>query len=204
MSGDLLPLFPLNVVLFPGTPLPLHIFEPRYRQMTRECLEAKRQFGVVLARKEGIAAVGCSAEIVQLVKEYEDGRSDILSIGRRRFRVGEVIDDKPYYQGRVEFLPEAAVQEDPNTAERLLVLYAEMHRLVYGREGDPVPAEAVSLAYSVAAELPLDVEHKQELLELDSEAERRRILIERLEVWAEELRKAARAREKAGGNGHGR
>ncbi|MGH9777340.1 MAG: LON peptidase substrate-binding domain-containing protein [Candidatus Acidiferrales bacterium] len=204
MSGDLLPLFPLNVVLFPGTPLPLHIFEPRYRQMTRECLDEKREFGVVLARKEGIAAVGCSAEIVKLVKQYEDGRSDILTIGRRRFRVGEVFDDKPYYQGRVEFLSEAAGKEDPNTAERLLVFYAEVHRLVYGREGDPVPAEAVSLAYSVAAELPLDVEHKQELLELDSEPERRRMLIERLEAWAEELRRATRAREKAGGNGHGR
>ena len=204
MSGDLLPLFPLNVVLFPGTPLPLHIFEPRYRQMTRECLEEKREFGVVLARKEGIAAVGCSAEIVKVVKQYEDGRSDILTVGRRRFRVGEVLEDKPYYQGRVAFLSEAAGKEDPSTAERLLVLYAEVHRLVYGREGDPVPAEAVSLAYSVAAELPLDVEHKQELLELDSETERRGMLIERLEAWAEELRRATRAREKAGGNGHGR
>ena len=204
MSGDLLPLFPLNVVLFPGTPLPLHIFEPRYRQMTRECLEEKREFGVVLAQKEGIAAVGCSAEIVKLVKEYEDGRSDILTVGRRRFRVEEVLDDKPYYQGRVKFLSEAVVKEDPNAAERLLVLYAEVHRLVYEREGSAVPAEGSTLAYSVAAELPLDVEFKQELLELESEPERRRALADRLEAWADELRRAARARQKAGGNGHGR
>ena len=204
MSGELLPLFPLNVVLFPGTPLPLHIFEPRYRQMTRECLEEKREFGVVLAQKEGIAAVGCSAEIVKLVKEYEDGRSDILTVGRRRFRVEEVLDDKPYYQGRVKFLSEAVVKEDPNAAERLLVLYAEVHRLVYEREGSAVPAEGSTLAYSVAAELPLDVEFKQELLELESEPERRRALADRLEAWADELRRAARARQKAGGNGHGR
>jgi len=204
MSGELLPLFPLNVVLFPGTPLPLHIFEPRYRQMTRECLKEKREFGVVLAQKEGIAAVGCSAEIVKLVKEYEDGRSDILTVGRRRFRVEEVLDDKPYYQGRVKFLSEAVVKEDPNAAERLLVLYAEVHRLVYEREGSAVPAEGSTLAYSVAAELPLDVEFKQELLELESEPERRRALADRLEAWADELRRAARARQKAGGNGHGR
>lgn len=204
MSGDLLPLFPLNVVLFPGTPLPLHIFEPRYRQMTRECLEEKREFGVVLAGKEGIASVGCSAEIAKVIKQYEDGRSDILTMGRRRFRVQEVFDDKPYYQGRVEFLPEPAAQNDPHTAERLLALYAEVHRLVYGREGGAVPAEGSTLAYSVAAELPLEVEFKQELLELESEPERRRTLTERLEAWAEELRSAARTRQKAGGNGHGR
>jgi len=204
MNGELLPLFPLNVVLLPGTPLPLHIFEPRYRQMTRECLEQNREFGVVLARAQGIAAVGCSAEIVKVVKRYEDGRSDILTRGRRRFRVEEVFDDKPYYQGRVEFLPEPASEEDAKTAERLLALYAEVHRLVHGREGAAVPAAGASLAYSVAAELPLDVEHKQELLELDSEPERRRRLAERLEAWAEELRQVARARKKAGGNGHGR
>jgi len=204
VSGELIPLFPLNVVLFPGTPLPLHIFEPRYRQMTQECLERKQEIGVGLARKEGIAAVGCSAEILRVVKQYEDGRSDILTVGRRRFRVEEVFDDKPYYQGRVEFLPEPAAKDDPHAAERLLVLYAEVHRLVYGREGGTVPAAGNSLAYSVAAELPLDVEFKQELLQLDSDAERRQALLERLAAWADELRRMARARKKAGGNGHGR
>ncbi len=204
MSGELLPLFPLNVVLFPGTPLPLHIFEPRYRQMTRECLEQKREFGVILAREQGIATVGCSAEIVEVVKRYEDGRSDILTAGRRRFQVEEVFDDKPYYQGRVVFLSEPVARDDPQTAERLIALYAEMHRLVFGEEGGAVPAPRASLAYSVAAELPLEVEFKQELLELDWEPERRRALTERLETWAEELRGRERARKKAGGNGHGR
>jgi Lon protease-like protein len=204
VSVELIPLFPLNVVLFPGAPLPLHIFEPRYRQMTRECLEQKREFGVVLARKNGIAAVGCTAEIAKVVKQYEDGRSDILTVGRRRFRVEGVLDDKPYYQGRVEFLVERTTEEDPKTAERLLALYAEVHRLVYRREGGVVPAGAVSLAYGIAAELPLAVDYKQELLELDSEARRRQVLAERLEAWAQELRRLARARKKAGGNGHGR
>jgi hypothetical protein len=104
----------------------------------------------------------------------------------------------------VEFLAEPAVEEDPSTAERLRELYAEVHRLVYGREGGEAAAAGLSLAYGVAAELPLDLDHKQELLQLDSEAERRRLLAERLEAWAEELRGLARARKKAGGNGHGR
>lgn len=204
MSGEIIPLFPLNVVLFPATPLPLHIFEPRYRQMTRECLDEKREFGVVLARKDGIAAVGCTADIVKVVKQYDDGRSDILTVGRRRFRVEEVFDDKPYYQGRVAFLADGPEREDPATAERLLTLYAEVHRLLHGREGSAVPAAGNLLAYAVAAELPLDVDDKQILLQLDSESERRQALSERLEAWAEKLRKLERSRKKAGGNGHGR
>ncbi len=204
MSSELIPLFPLNVVLFPATPLPLHIFEPRYRQMTRECLEERREFGVVLAKKDGIAAVGCTAEILRVVKQYEDGRSDIFTVGRRRFRVEEVFDNKPYYQGQVEFLAEPTERGELSTAERLLVLYAEVHRLVYGREGTAVSPSSGSLAYAIAAELPLDVDSKQDLLELSTESERRLLLAQRLETWAEETRRLERSRKKAGGNGHGR
>src|SRR5258707_5935825 len=75
--SSLLPLFPLDLVLLPGTPLPLHIFEPRYREMTAECRAQKKPFGVVRAKEEGIAEIGCTADIVSVTKEYPDGRSDI-------------------------------------------------------------------------------------------------------------------------------
>ena len=74
----LIPLFPLDVVLFPGTPLPLHIFEPRYKEMIAECLAQNRTFGVVRAIEQGLAEVGCTAEIVTVVKEYPDGRLDLV------------------------------------------------------------------------------------------------------------------------------
>ena len=76
MQDSLIPLFPLEVVLFPGQPLPLHIFEERYKVMIRECLatEGPREFGVVLARPNDIVKVGCTAEVVELVRSYADGR----------------------------------------------------------------------------------------------------------------------------------
>ena len=79
----LIPLFPLDVVLFPGTPLPLHIFEPRYKEMIAECRAQDRPFGVVRALEQGLADVGCTAEIVTVVKEYPDGRLDLVVEGRQ-------------------------------------------------------------------------------------------------------------------------
>jgi Lon protease-like protein len=92
LSGEfpldtLIPLFPLDVVLFPGTPLPLHIFEPRYKEMIAECRAQDRAFGVVRALEQGLADVGCTAEIVTVVKEYPDGRLDLVAEGRQRFEI---------------------------------------------------------------------------------------------------------------------
>src|SRR5947209_19237850 len=83
--SDLLPLFPLELVLFPGMALPLHIFEPRYKEMIGECLEHDSAFGIVRAVEDGVAHVGCSAEVVTVVKRYDDGRLDIVTRGLRRF-----------------------------------------------------------------------------------------------------------------------
>ena len=83
MSTTRIPLFPLEVVLLPESVLPLHIFEPRYREMTRHCIENSAEFGVVRQREHGVVAVGCTAEITQTLKEYEDGRFDLLTIGRQ-------------------------------------------------------------------------------------------------------------------------
>src|SRR5581483_5119210 len=82
---DLVPLFPLEVVLFPGMALPLHIFEPRYKEMIGELLQAGQPFGVVRAVDNGIAEIGCVAEIVEVTKTYEDGRLDIMTQGQSRF-----------------------------------------------------------------------------------------------------------------------
>ena len=83
----MLALFPLEVVLFPGAPLPLHIFEPRYKEMISECLEQKRPFGMVRAQKDSLAEVGCTAVILNVFKKYEDGRLDIATQGKQRFEI---------------------------------------------------------------------------------------------------------------------
>ena len=102
----LLPLFPLEVVLLPGTPLPLHIFEPRYKEMIGECLANDAPFGVVRALEEGIAEVGCTAEIITVTKEYPDGRLDLIAEGRKRFEVLELNQDRSFLQAEVLLMPD--------------------------------------------------------------------------------------------------
>ncbi len=204
MSAERIPLFPLEVVLFPGTPLPLHIFEPRYKLMIRRCLEHRQEFGVILARSKGIAAVGCTAEIVKVVKKYEDGRMDILTMGQTPYRVVELFEEQPYLEGTVEYLEDELAAAPAKIRGRLVALYEKCYQLVYGRSPNPPDANSeFSLGYQIAGELPLHLEHKQELLELRSESERQKRLVERLDQWLPQLTHLERVRGKAGGNGRG-
>src|SRR5438067_10273239 len=107
----LLPLFPLEVVLLPGVPLPLHIFEPRYKEMITECLDQKKPFGVVRSKKEGIAEIGCTAEIITVTKKYSDGRIDIVTEGRGRFEVMQLNQERSFLQAEVLYL-----QDEPGGA----------------------------------------------------------------------------------------
>ncbi len=97
-----MPLFPLQMVLLPGIPAVLHIFEPRYRRMIRSCIEEKEDFGIVLYQGETIAKTGCTASIEGVITEYPDGRFDILVAGRERFKVNKFIEDKDYLEAEVE------------------------------------------------------------------------------------------------------
>jgi Lon protease-like protein len=98
-----IPLFPLSTVLFPGTALPLHIFEERYREMVAACLGEDKPFGVVQADGEKMAIVGCTAKIVRVVERYSDGRLDILCEGVRRFEIEGLDESQKYLQADVEF-----------------------------------------------------------------------------------------------------
>ena len=99
--SSLLPIFPLELVLLPGVPLPLHIFEPRYKEMIAECLEQKKPFGVVRASADGVADIGCTAEIMSVTKKYDDGRMDILTRGVERFEVIEVNEERAFLQAEI-------------------------------------------------------------------------------------------------------
>jgi ATP-dependent Lon protease len=204
MESIRIPLFPLEVVLFPGMSLPLHIFEPRYKLMTRRCLEKRLEFGVVLAKKEGITAVGCTAEIVKLVRKYPDGRMDILTAGRARYRVLAVHEEQPYFEADVEYLEEPTHSAAAASDQKLLDLYEQCHSLALGRAPEALDRSAeISLAFQIAAALPLDLDIKQALLETQREEERATYLVEQLQNWLPQLRRVNHARAKAGGNGHG-
>jgi Lon protease-like protein len=197
----LLPLFPLEVVLFPGNPLPLHIFEPRYKEMIGECLANQTQFGVIRAAEQGIAEVGCAAEIISVTKKYEDGRLDLVAEGRRRFEVLELNEERSFLRAEVLFVPDesgAVVEEEKARAVRL---HHDILTLA-GAVQDLSGADQSALSFHLAGSLPLDLDFKQKLLAMRSEAERIQILADYFDRLLPGLRRAATARERAGGNGH--
>ncbi len=111
-----IPLFPLRVVLLPAMVLPLHIFEERYKIMIGECLEQNREFGIVYSDQEEIRKKGCTAEIVEVLRRYDDGRMDILMRGVKRFLIEDIIDEKPYLQARVAYFDDAVEEKSEELA----------------------------------------------------------------------------------------
>jgi len=202
MASTRIPLFPLEVVLFPGEMLPLHIFEPRYKEMIRECEEKKQPFGVVLAEEDGIAEVACTAELLQVAKTYDNGEMDIITVGRRIFRIVEVIEERSFYEAQVEFIADKAPPHQvPSTA--LLQLFEKCYRAAYQNQPDRAAlAKAPVVSYHIAGALPLELSYKQKLLEMRDEEERRHSLELNLARWLEQLEISSRARRLSGGNGH--
>jgi Lon protease-like protein len=198
----LLPLFPLDVVLLPGIPLPLHIFEPRYREMIADCLERKETFGVVRAREEGIANVGCTAEILTVTKRYDDGRMDIVTQGRERFEVMLLNEERSYLQAEVMFLEDAPEQATQEELAQALKLHNEILMLAGAVPENLSELQGMLVSFHLAGSLPLDLDFKQQLLGMKSEPERLRTLISYFESILPKLRRTVHVRQKAGGNGH--
>ena len=210
MEEILLPLFPLEVVLLPEEPLPLHIFEERYRQMIGECLEAKasgtgqEEFGVVLLRDQGILNVGCSARIVNVTRKYEDGRMDILTVGKRRFEILLTNEEKPYLRGAVEFFEDEGSDTPQDAeAEHAVELFRDIMRRLRKAAEMPIhlPRPYRYLSFRLAASLPLDPNFKQQLLMLRDEAERLNQVVQAIETLDQQFELLQKAHKKAGGNG---
>ena len=171
---ETLRLFPLNTVLFPGQLLPLHIFEPRYRQMIGECIQHGQAFGVVLIRsgaEVGEAAepydVGTTAHIVQVESEA-DGRMNLLCVGNARFRIAHLLHDKPYLYGQVELWPwepylegSADIERIRRQLDRYLHVLAEM---ADSKLDVSLPSEPAALANIAASVLQVELSEKQRLL----------------------------------------
>ena len=206
MGPERIPLFPLNVVLLPGATLPLHIFEHRYRQMVRQCLEEKSEFGLLLALPKGIARVGCSAKVTEVVKRYNDGRMDIITVGRSPFHVASLLNPDAYakddlLQGDVDFLDDRDTFVDPRTESELTRLYEVCHTLIFEDYPRNSSCDAGQcLSFLVASTLPLDLLLKQQILELRSENDRQERLVGYLREWAPHLQKQEKARARAGGS----
>jgi Lon protease-like protein len=193
----LLPLFPLELVLLPGVPLPLHIFEPRYKEMIAECIEQKKPFGVVRASSEGVAEIGCTAEILSVTKTYDDGRRDILTRGVERFEVVHVNDERAFLQAEISVVEDEDEGEPGKPATELVTqavrLHAEIAKLA-GEDPSGPDEHAGKLSFLLAGSLPLDLDFKQNLLSTLSETKRLQAVIRYLEAVLPGLRRAAKAR----------
>lgn len=234
MQPVLLPLFPLQVVLLPGAELPLHIFEDRYKEMIGEVLRGNlafgREFGVVLANEKGIVNIGCTATVDQVLRQYPDGRMDLLTRGRRRFEIVRLNDERAFLRGSVDFFDDdESAPAPPEIQKRAIDGYSQLQALSEstppgsleamgppgsaGAAGSPeamnLPGspEAIDkndpqLSFRLAQPVP-DLGFRQTLLATRSEAERLRQLADFLPGYLHRQRRIQHMKEVAPKNGHG-
>jgi len=167
---ETIPLFPLGVVLFPEMLLPLYIFEDRYTKMIKECLDNKKEFGIVYYNGEIVNSVGCTANVINILKDYEDGRMDIMTEGFRRFRIKKIFEDKPYLEASVKYIddkndnnvPDEMVEEAKTLLKSVISFVTESNELELLDDLDPK-----SLSFLVAMIGGFTLEEKQALLEIE-------------------------------------
>jgi Lon protease-like protein len=201
-SGMKIPLFPLELVLFPGAALPLHIFESRYKEMIAECLAGKSPFGVVRAQREGLAVIGCTAGVVRVLEKYPDGRLDILCEGLDRFEIENLDNSRSFLQAEVDFFQDDGAPASRTQRETCAALHFEALELM----GSANITTGINLdqpiSFPIASSVPSDLGFKQELLALRSDAERTERLLAFYNTMLPKLRRGVRASKVAGGNGH--
>jgi Lon protease-like protein len=201
--AKLLPLFPLQMVVFPRTQLPLHIFEERYKEMVSAAIENQSEFGVVLAKEEGVVNAGCTVVVDRVVTSYEDGRLDITTRGTRRFEILLLNEEKPYLQGEVQFfdddeavaVPEELRQEALLHYRGLLEL-GEMEGYADPLLGDP------QLSFQLAQAVQ-DLDFQSMMLRSRSEAERLREFNTFLARYVPRMKQITKMKKLAPLNGFG-
>jgi Lon protease-like protein len=193
----IIPLFPVEVVLFPDLPLPLHIFEERYKIMIADCLQHNLDFGVVYSRNNIIKDVGCTARIVQVNKKYEDGRMDILVQGNYRFKIEEILKDKTYLQSRVTYIDDLDGWDEMNIQTLVntgVLLLEDLEQIAVNRQ-DMKFVRGLShkvVSFILAGISGFSLDQKQQILEMTSTAERLRLGIEQLQQIVAQARMVTR------------
>ena len=202
-----IPLFPLGLVLLPKNPLPLHIFEERYKLMIRECLKEEKEFGIVYFSAADVQTAGCTARIEKVLKRYEDGRLDILTYGQRRFLIKEMFDQKPYLEARVTFFDdETNVDESVcrNIAQRGADLLKQAASSMEEQAAYNFAAadDFKSISFLIAGYEGFSPEEKQRFLEMTSTRERLEKAVAALEKIIERTRITDEIHKIIGGNGN--
>ena len=202
-----IPLFPLGLVLLPQMPLPLHIFEERYKSMIGECLAENKEFGIVYFNGTDIQAIGCTASIHKVLKRYDDGRLDILTRGERRFEISEMYDDKPYLEAKVNFFDDrleenaTACQDLAETGMNLIKQFAEISGMS-AEYGFAENMDIKSISFVIAGCEGFSNEEKQKFIEISSTYERLEKAVGSLARIIERTKITAEIQKIIGGNGN--
>ena len=203
MSRQLIPIFPLSLVLLPGMPVPLRIFEERYKQMMSDIIPVRGEFGIVLAKDEGIVNIGCTATVVDVLKKYPDGRLDLVAAGQRRFRIESLDEDKPYLRAEVEYFDDEDVNEAPLSLRlKAGKVYRELFQ-VERPEEEPESSieEAIRLSFRMG-QLISDLNKRQTILAIRSETERLEYLLKIIPEYMVQKEQTALAKRVGPQNGH--
>lgn len=200
---NFIPIFPLGIVVYPGENLNLHIFEPRYKQLIKECLEAKKAFGIPVVINNKVQDYGSLVEVTELSKEYDDGEMDIKSRGLKVFRILELIKEIPdkLYSGAIVNYPDNAAAGNPGVMRKIMTDIRELHRLLkvskdFKKEDDEL------YSYEVAHHIGLSLEEEYELLVLTDERQRQEYLKRHLQKVIPTVSGMEQLKEKIKLNGH--
>jgi Lon protease-like protein len=203
MSSRLIPLFPLQVVVFPRTPLPLHIFEDRYKEMVGDAIRANTEFGMVLAKGEGIVNAGCTVSVEKVVHMHPDGRMDILTRGQRRFEIESLDEEKDYLQAQVNFFDDDDFAPVPvELREEAIGHFLALRKISSAQAEEEPNLEDPQLSFQLAHGLP-DLDFLNALLRHRSEAARLKQLSQYLAEYIPRQKTIERVRGLAPTNGFG-
>jgi len=202
MPSRIIPLFPLNVVVFPRTRLPLHIFEDRYKAMVGDAIRDESEFGMVLAKEDGIVNAGCTVVIEKVLQMYPDGRMDIITRGKRRFEIAALNEEKEYLQGEVNFFDDEDFAPPPaELRDQALANFRKLSALSSVSSGEP-DLEDPQLSFQLAQVLP-DLDFLNNLLRQRSETNRLKELNHYLAEYIPRQKAIERMKELAPTNGYG-
>ena len=197
-----MPLFPLGIVLLPGEVLPLHIFEPRYRELVARCVAGPEPFCIVHADDDGLREVGCLAVGLEVVERFDDGRLSIVVTGGEPLQIQRVDDETHAYLAAdgvtIEDDGEAATTDD---VQQALDAYRELVQVAEGGEGPPEPEAGPRLSYEIAGRIDFGPEVKQRILESRSEPARLREVVELVRRATKAVRTAGAVSARAHTNG---
>ena len=201
---NFVPIFPLEIVVFPGEILNLHIFEPQYKQLIRECIDGKKQFGIPPVFDKKIGEFGTLMEITELVQEYDNGGMDIRTRGLDVFRVLEVIKDVPdkLYHGAIVNYPDNVTEPgDTSISNLILSEVKRMYALLDVQRKTPAEPDAI-ISYSIAHFVGLTKEQEYELLSIFTEIQRLEYLRRHLNAIIPVVQELEKMKARVQMNGH--